>query len=108
LAQYQNNTHVQHFVVWKHKSTRYLAAFVGKRVRSPVVPQPKRGSALLFDYRVLHRGLANQSDRRRPVLVLTFAKSWFRDNLNFPSRSVGSAVTSTQADEDGINGNATE
>jgi hypothetical protein len=29
-----------------------------------------------FDYRVLHRGRANNSEKARPVLVYTFAKPW--------------------------------
>ena len=63
------------------------------------------GDALIFDYRVLHRGRANMSDeedeeeeecvvgkdhggRDRPVLVLTFARRWFVDVCNFPKRSI--------------------
>lgn len=41
------------------------------------------GSALLLDYRCLHRGLANQSDAVRPILTLVFNKPWFRDTRNY-------------------------
>lgn len=44
------------------------------------------GSAVIFDYRLLHRGLANRTDRSRPILYLTFAAPWFRDLHNFPER----------------------
>ncbi|MCA9636404.1 MAG: phytanoyl-CoA dioxygenase family protein [Myxococcales bacterium] len=44
------------------------------------------GAVLLFDYRLLHRGLANQTDRTRPILYLTFCRPWFRDVHNFPER----------------------
>jgi hypothetical protein len=44
------------------------------------------GSALLFDYRLLHRGLANRTDRIRPILYFTFCRPWFRDVHNFPAR----------------------
>jgi hypothetical protein len=37
---------------------------------------------------VLHRGLANTTLNTRPVLVFTYAKSWFRDLLNFPKASI--------------------
>ena len=88
------------------------------------MPVLRRGEALLFDYRILHRGRANQSHvvdeddgvedcktnecvdgvkkdanggksrderhggRDRPILVMTFAKSWFVDVCNFPKRSI--------------------
>ncbi|MBU6271676.1 MAG: phytanoyl-CoA dioxygenase family protein [Betaproteobacteria bacterium] len=41
------------------------------------------GGGLLFDYRLLHRGLANRSGRDRPVLSIVYQRSWFRDAVNF-------------------------
>jgi hypothetical protein len=41
------------------------------------------GGCLLFDYRLLHRGLANRSDRERPVLSIVYQRDWFRDAVNF-------------------------
>ena len=41
------------------------------------------GSGLLFDYRLLHRGLANRSSHDRPVLSIVYQRSWFRDAVNF-------------------------
>jgi ectoine hydroxylase-related dioxygenase (phytanoyl-CoA dioxygenase family) len=46
------------------------------------------GSAYLFDYRVFHGGTENNSCEPRPLLMLVFTRSWFRDpNLDevFPS-----------------------
>ena len=40
------------------------------------------GDALLFDYRVDHRGLANASDEDRLVFFLAFARPSFRDEKN--------------------------
>ena len=40
------------------------------------------GDALLFDYRVDHRGLANQSDEDRLVFFCAFARPAFRDEKN--------------------------
>ena len=71
-----------------------LAARARKTLRAPVTPKRLKGDALVFDYRLLHRGKANVSGgengvgQSRPVLVLTFARKWFKDVLNFPSRSI--------------------
>jgi ectoine hydroxylase-related dioxygenase (phytanoyl-CoA dioxygenase family) len=77
-----------------HYLTRNLArmmliAKAKKSLCPPVIPALKRGDVLVFDYRILHRGRANQSStRNRPILVLTFAKKWFVDVCNFPKRSM--------------------
>ena len=71
-----------------------LAARARKTLRDPVAPKLRGGDAMIFDYRLLHRGRANVSGdgqgvgRSRPVLVLTFARKWFKDVLNFPTRSI--------------------
>ena len=46
------------------------------------------GSAIVFDYRVLHRGLANRSGAARPLLYFTYGRAWFRDATNYPSLSL--------------------
>jgi ectoine hydroxylase-related dioxygenase (phytanoyl-CoA dioxygenase family) len=77
-----------------HVHTRNLAplmllAKARKTLRSPVAPCSKAGDALIFDYRILHRGSANRDPEvHRPILVLTFAKTWFVDVCNFPKRSM--------------------
>ena len=43
----------------------------------------RAGSAVIFDFRILHRGLANASDALRPMLYFTFARAWFRDDTNY-------------------------
>ena len=43
-----------------------------------------RGDIIVFDYRVVHRGMANAASAARPVLYSTFSRPWFRDALNFP------------------------
>ena len=47
----------------------------------PVVILPKAGEAILFDYRLKHRGLANNSTAARPVVYLTYASSSNRKAL---------------------------
>jgi Phytanoyl-CoA dioxygenase (PhyH) len=65
-----------------------LAAKARKSLRPTCSPLPRRGDALIFDYRVLHRGKANLSTKHRTFLVFTVAKSWFKDVLNFPTRTL--------------------
>ena len=43
----------------------------------------KKGDAVVFDYRIEHRGRANTvPDTDRPLLYLSFAKRWYRDPRN--------------------------
>lgn len=37
------------------------------------------GRAYLYDYRTFHRGLPNLSREPRPLLMMVFTRSWFRD-----------------------------
>ncbi|CAH0377009.1 unnamed protein product [Pelagomonas calceolata] len=48
----------------------------------------KAGDAVMFDYRVLHRGGANSSTRQRPLLYFTYARSWFTDATNYSAVSL--------------------
>jgi len=65
-----------------------LAARARKTLRTPIAPLLSLGDVLVFDYRILHRGLANLSSQNRSFLVLTMSKPWFKDVLNFPTRSL--------------------
>ena len=69
-----------------------LSAKARKTLRPPVAPLLIIGDALVFDYRVLHRGKANQCSRvdedRRTLLCITAALPWFKDILNYPKRSI--------------------
>lgn len=77
-----------------HYYTRNLApmllgAACRKELRPTVAPLLQQGDVLMFDYRVLHRGLANATkEHHRAVLVLTVSEKWFDDRLNFPKRSL--------------------
>ena len=52
------------------------------------IPLAKAGSPVIFDYRLGHRGLGNNSKEPRPVLYLTYTRSSkeFRDAVNFSSK----------------------
>ena len=41
------------------------------------------GSAILFDYRTKHRGLANRGAEPRPLVYLTYGQPWWVDAYNF-------------------------
>lgn len=50
---------------------------------TPVRPEIPAGSAILWDFRTLHRGTENRSKRYRPLLYMTYGKPWWRDSDNF-------------------------
>lgn len=41
------------------------------------------GTCILFDYRIIHTGLANTSDQIRPLLYNIYSRAWFRDATNY-------------------------
>jgi ectoine hydroxylase-related dioxygenase (phytanoyl-CoA dioxygenase family) len=51
-----------------------------------VAPTLKRGDCLVSDYRLIHGGLPNVSDRVRPNLYLVYARPWFSDDVNHRRR----------------------
>ena len=46
------------------------------------------GAALVFDVRVLHRGLSNASMQERPMLYFTLARDWFVEEHMFTDTSI--------------------
>lgn len=46
------------------------------------------GDAIFFDFRVMHRGMANRSGKWRPILYNTCVRAGFVDDFNFPTRSL--------------------
>lgn len=61
----------------------------GKRLDSAdfVVPlyrfYGKAGAFLYFDPRVMHRGLANKSLKKRPITYMGYVHEWYYDTVNF-------------------------
>jgi hypothetical protein len=70
--------------------SQLLLAKARGNLQPPVIPECHLGDAVLFDYRILHRGKANRSTTGldRTILVLTFSKPWYKDICNFPKRSM--------------------
>ena len=71
-------------IVWQDSAHKERIGCTG----DPIAFTCRAGSVIIFDYRILHRGLANTSRAARPVLYFTYARAWFRDMHNFPSRSL--------------------
>jgi len=55
------------------------------------------GSCYLFDYRILHRGVGNKSDRPRPLLYNIYTRPWFSDTKNY-ARQAPLHITEEQFD----------
>mmetsp|Transcript_7648 Transcript_7648/g.11489 ORF Transcript_7648/g.11489 Transcript_7648/m.11489 type:complete len:324 (-) Transcript_7648:13-984(-) len=54
-----------------------------------IKPQLSSGDAIIYDARLLHRGLANTSKSTvRPLLYVNFQRSWFVDNQNWNENSL--------------------
>lgn len=49
----------------------------------PVIPSLALGSAVLWDYRVLHHGCANRTKSARPMLYFTASRPFWFDHKNF-------------------------
>ena len=46
-------------------------------------PMSKLGDVYMFDYRLKHAGMANNSSLARPILYIVFSKPWWIDPKNF-------------------------
>jgi hypothetical protein len=46
----------------------------------------KRGDCMMLDYRTLHAGLANRSQKVRPIVYMVYARPWFFDDVNHVKR----------------------
>ena len=56
------------------------------------VPACPAGGLLLFDFRVLHRGMPNSSGRMRPLAHAVLATGLAEDGLSYPERSLRAEV----------------
>lgn len=55
------------------------------RMTKIIAPLVSVGDALIYDYRICHRGTSNlsASQTTRPMLYLMYARPWFKEHLNF-------------------------
>jgi len=54
-----------------------------------IAPLLRAGTALVYDYRTVHKGVPNTDGARtRKMLYLLYARPWFRDHINFGKESL--------------------
>lgn len=59
-------------------------AAAGVCEKTPTLTFPAdAGSVVLFDLRLRHRGTANRGRAARPILYMSYVRSWFHDPTNF-------------------------
>ena len=75
-------------LVYQHAGTSPAGLIEGKQSEIPESwSEPlTAGSCLVFDDRILHRGLANQSDQPRYVAYFSYRKSGYSENTHFESQ----------------------
>ncbi|EOD07328.1 hypothetical protein EMIHUDRAFT_350957 [Emiliania huxleyi CCMP1516] len=61
-------------------------------------PSLKAGSALIFDYRLKHRGLGNSGTEERPLLYITYAKPFWLDVYNFDRKRYKNLPAASRAE----------
>ncbi len=69
------------------EETKRLGDKVGFGVEGAFLPYPKVGDCYLMDFRLSHRGTANQSNQARTVLYILYSRRWFKDHKNFDRQS---------------------
>lgn len=75
LVEMNDETGTTGFALGSHRR----ATHVEKPDFEPVVPV---GSALIWDFRVYHKGLTNRSTRARPLIFATCSRYWWADMRN--------------------------
>lgn len=91
----RNQSLVRDELIYQHASTSpaQLVKGTGQLVPETVSGAMAAGSCLVFDDRLLHRGLANQSDHTRYMAYFSYRKQGYRENTHFESsRSVFDAA----------------
>ena len=76
--------------VWCHDAAYVTTPERKAQAAAPRV-QPELmtpGSILVYDYRVMHRGGANQSAKRRPLAYVMYGLDATKDDWNFPDESI--------------------
>ena len=79
------------FWAGSHKSSDGLIGFgsAAEVLRGTVDGVVKKGGAIVYDYRTMHRGMANNSKETvRPVLQFLYAKSNYRETKNYGAESL--------------------
>lgn len=70
-------SHIEGLSVVKDQNGAFLPA---------TAPYPRLGDVYMFDYRLKHGGMANNSNFARPILYIVFSKPWWIDPSNFSNQ----------------------
>lgn len=46
-------------------------------------PDVELGDCVIWDTRLIHRGMPNHTDQPRPVIILNYSRHWWKDSVNF-------------------------
>ncbi|MGF1458311.1 MAG: phosphotransferase [Leptolyngbyaceae cyanobacterium] len=71
--------------VWK--GSHRVAGDQALPLPDSAVPYVAKGSCYLMDYQLLHGGTPNVSNRVRPLLYITYYRSWFQEAVNYEQQS---------------------
>ena len=84
----QNPALVADELVYQHETTCPERLFVGTSQDTPAhfSPALTSGSCLIFDDRILHRGLANGSNKRRSMVYFSYRQAGYRENTHFEAQ----------------------
>ena len=84
----QNPALVSDELVYQHETTapEQLVANTQKSVPEGVSSALTAGSCLIFDDRILHRGLGNASNSRRSIVYFSYRQAGYRENTHFEAQ----------------------
>lgn len=84
----RNPSLVRDELIYQHAGTspQRLVQDTGEAAPASFVSGLEAGTSLLFDDRLLHRGLANQSDRTRHVAYFSYRRQGYAENTHFESQ----------------------
>ena len=84
----QNPALVADELVYQHEMTCPERLVVGTSQDTPAnfSPALTAGSCLIFDDRILHRGLANDSNKRRSMVYFSYRQAGYSENTHFEAQ----------------------
>ena len=84
----QNAALVSDELVYQHETTvpEQLVANTARAAPEGISSALAAGSCLIFDDRILHRGLGNASDSRRSMVYFSYRQAGYRENTHFEAQ----------------------
>jgi ectoine hydroxylase-related dioxygenase (phytanoyl-CoA dioxygenase family) len=75
-------------VLVEHGGTQFKLGSHKSRQSRTITHVPKIGEIVIFDYRILHRGMANRSVQTRPLMYIVYSREESHDVANFPTTTL--------------------